>query len=159
MANQNDSFIDEVTEDLRRDRLFAAMSRYGWLLIAAILLLVYGGLIAATVWDIRKTPTGLVPQLVAAGQRVTRLAVRVASHTPWVAGAVVLPTRTITAGTGLSGGGTLAVAAALYVALVRVDRPEPFRRALWAGLIAHVAGLAVGLAMAFADTLHARKRT
>lgn len=41
----------------------------------------------------------------------------------------------------------LAVAAALYVALVRVDRPEPFRRALWAGLIAHVAGLAAMYAM------------
>jgi hydrophobe/amphiphile efflux-1 (HAE1) family protein len=31
--------------------------------IAVILLIVYSGLIAATVWDIRRTPTGLVPQL------------------------------------------------------------------------------------------------
>jgi len=31
--------------------------------IAVILLIVYSGLIAATVYDIRKTPTGLVPQL------------------------------------------------------------------------------------------------
>ncbi|MFO1138909.1 MAG: tetratricopeptide repeat protein [Paracoccus sp. (in: a-proteobacteria)] len=40
MANQNDSFIDEVTEDLRRDRLFNAFRRYGWIAILAILLIV-----------------------------------------------------------------------------------------------------------------------
>ena len=40
MANQNDSFIDEVTEDLRRDRLFLAMRRYGWIAVLAILVLV-----------------------------------------------------------------------------------------------------------------------
>ena len=41
MANQNDSFIDEVTEDLRRDRLFLAMRRYGWIAVLAILVLVF----------------------------------------------------------------------------------------------------------------------
>lgn len=45
MANQNDSFIDEVTEDLRRDRLFRLMRRYGWIAILAIVLLV-----AAAAW-------------------------------------------------------------------------------------------------------------
>lgn len=45
MANQNDSFIDEVTEDLRRDRLFAAMRRYGWIVIALIV-----ALVAASAW-------------------------------------------------------------------------------------------------------------
>lgn len=40
MANQNDSFIDEVTDDLRRDRLFRAFRRYGWIAILAILALV-----------------------------------------------------------------------------------------------------------------------
>lgn len=40
MANQNDSFIDEVTDDLRRDRLFRAFRRFGWIVILAILLLV-----------------------------------------------------------------------------------------------------------------------
>ena len=34
MANQNDSFIDEVTEDLRRDRLFGLYRRYGWIALA-----------------------------------------------------------------------------------------------------------------------------
>ncbi|SCY81785.1 tetratricopeptide repeat protein [Paracoccus tibetensis] len=42
MANQNDSFIDEVTEELRRDRLYAAFRRYGWIAILAVLLLVAG---------------------------------------------------------------------------------------------------------------------
>lgn len=42
MANQNDSFIDEVTEDLRRDRLFGLFRRYGWIAIALILAIVLG---------------------------------------------------------------------------------------------------------------------
>ncbi|KGJ03808.1 hypothetical protein SAMN04487972_11638 [Paracoccus halophilus] len=45
MANQNDSFIDEVTEDLRRDRLFNLFRRYGWIAILLILALVGG-----TIW-------------------------------------------------------------------------------------------------------------
>ena len=39
MANQNDRFIDEVTEDLRRDRLFLMLRRYGWLALLLIVLL------------------------------------------------------------------------------------------------------------------------
>lgn len=42
MANQNDSFIDEVTEDLRRDRLFHLFRRYGWVALALVLLVVGG---------------------------------------------------------------------------------------------------------------------
>ncbi|CAM3259789.1 hypothetical protein SAMN04488021_14138 [Paracoccus aminovorans] len=42
MANQNDSFIDEVTEDLRRDRLFRLFRRYGWIVLLAILGIVLG---------------------------------------------------------------------------------------------------------------------
>lgn len=42
MANQNDSFIDEVTEDLRRDRLFNAFRRYGWIAILLVLAIVGG---------------------------------------------------------------------------------------------------------------------
>jgi hypothetical protein len=45
MANQNDSFIDEVTEDLRRDRLFTLFRRYGWIEILLVL-----GLVGGTVW-------------------------------------------------------------------------------------------------------------
>lgn len=40
--SQTDSFIDEVTEEVRRDRLFALMRRYGWIAIALVLLLVGG---------------------------------------------------------------------------------------------------------------------
>lgn len=45
MANQNDSFIDEVTEDLRRDRLFNAFRRYGWIAILVIL-----GIVGGAAW-------------------------------------------------------------------------------------------------------------
>lgn len=41
MSN-TDSFIDEVTEEVRRDRLFAAMRRYGWIGILLVLLIVGG---------------------------------------------------------------------------------------------------------------------
>jgi hypothetical protein len=37
-----DSFIEEVTEEVRRDRLFALMRRYGWIAVVAVLLLVGG---------------------------------------------------------------------------------------------------------------------
>lgn len=40
--SQSDSFIDEVTEEVRRDRLFALMKRYGWIAILVVLLLVGG---------------------------------------------------------------------------------------------------------------------
>ena len=40
--SDTDSFIEEVTEEVRRDRLFALMRRYGWIAVAAVLLLVGG---------------------------------------------------------------------------------------------------------------------
>jgi len=41
MSN-NESFIDEVTEEVRRDKLYAGLKKYGWIGIAAVLLLVGG---------------------------------------------------------------------------------------------------------------------
>jgi hypothetical protein len=37
-----DSFIDEVTEEVRRDRLFAAFRRYGWIGVVLVVLIVGG---------------------------------------------------------------------------------------------------------------------
>ncbi|MGB0959263.1 MAG: hypothetical protein ACPGVK_03350 [Halocynthiibacter sp.] len=37
-----DSFIEEVTEEVRRDRLFALMKKYGWIAVLAVLLIVGG---------------------------------------------------------------------------------------------------------------------
>ena len=37
-----DSFIDEVTEEVRRDRLFAAFRKYGWIGVVLVLLIVGG---------------------------------------------------------------------------------------------------------------------
>lgn len=45
MANQNDSFIDEVTDDLRRDRLFGLFRRWAWLAILVIV-----GVVAGVIW-------------------------------------------------------------------------------------------------------------
>ncbi len=41
MSN-SDSFIDEVSEEVRRDKLFALMRRYGWIAIVAVLAIVGG---------------------------------------------------------------------------------------------------------------------
>jgi hypothetical protein len=41
-VSDSDSFIDEVSEEVRRDRLFALMRRYGWIAVLAVLLLVGG---------------------------------------------------------------------------------------------------------------------
>lgn len=38
--SETDSFIEEVTEEVRRDRLFALFRKYGWIAIAAIIVLV-----------------------------------------------------------------------------------------------------------------------
>ncbi|MCL7465823.1 tetratricopeptide repeat protein [Phaeovulum sp. NW3] len=40
--SETDSFIDEVTEEVRRDRLFALMRRYGWIGIVVVLGIVGG---------------------------------------------------------------------------------------------------------------------
>lgn len=41
-VSDTDSFIEEVTEEVRRDRLFATMRRYGWIAVVAVLALVGG---------------------------------------------------------------------------------------------------------------------
>jgi len=41
VANQ-DSFIDEVNEEVRRDRLFRLFRRYGWIAILAVVIIVAG---------------------------------------------------------------------------------------------------------------------
>lgn len=40
--SQSDSFIDEVTDELRRDRLFATFKRWAWVGVALVLLVVGG---------------------------------------------------------------------------------------------------------------------
>ncbi|OSP56284.1 hypothetical protein [Pseudoruegeria sp. SK021] len=38
--SQSDSFIDEVTEEVRRERLFGLARRYGWIAILAVVLII-----------------------------------------------------------------------------------------------------------------------
>ena len=40
--SDTDSFIEEVTEEVRRDRLFLMLRRYGWIGVAGVLLIVGG---------------------------------------------------------------------------------------------------------------------
>lgn len=40
--SDSDSFIDEVAEEVRRDRLYRLVRRYGWIAVLAVLLLVGG---------------------------------------------------------------------------------------------------------------------
>ena len=40
--SQSDSFIDEVTEEVRRDRLYAVFRRWGWVAVVLILAIVAG---------------------------------------------------------------------------------------------------------------------
>lgn len=42
MSHDTDSFIDEVTEEVRRDRLFTLMRRYGWIGLVLIAMIVGG---------------------------------------------------------------------------------------------------------------------
>ena len=51
MSHEADSFIDEVTEEVRRDRLYRTMRRYGWIAVLAVVLIVGG----ATWNEIRKS--------------------------------------------------------------------------------------------------------
>ena len=41
-----DSFIDEVNEELKRDRLFAGIRKYGWIAVLAVVVAV-----GATSWN------------------------------------------------------------------------------------------------------------
>jgi hypothetical protein len=41
-VSETDSFIDEVTEEVRRDKLFAVFRKYGWIGVLAVLLIVGG---------------------------------------------------------------------------------------------------------------------
>lgn len=42
MSHETDSFIEEVTEEVRRDRLFALFRRFGWLALVIIVAIVTG---------------------------------------------------------------------------------------------------------------------
>ncbi len=45
MSSNPDSFIEEVTEAVRRDRLFTFFRRYGWIGVVAIV-----GIVALSAW-------------------------------------------------------------------------------------------------------------
>ena len=40
--SENESFIDEVTEEVRRDKLYLFLRKYGWILMVIILAIIFG---------------------------------------------------------------------------------------------------------------------
>jgi len=63
-VSESDSFIDEVSEEVRRDRLYGMYKRYGWIALGAVLLIV--GAAAFNEW--RKAQTLSTSQ--AAGDQI-----------------------------------------------------------------------------------------
>ena len=53
--SDTDSFIEEVTEEVRRDRVFQAMKRYGWIGVLGVVLIVGGA--AWNEWQKAQTQT------------------------------------------------------------------------------------------------------
>ena len=62
MSN-SDSFIDEVTEEVRRDRLYGYVRRYGWIVALAVVLLVGG----AAFNELRKAQNSAAAQAIGDG--------------------------------------------------------------------------------------------
>ena len=50
--SDTDSFIDEVNEEVRRDRFYFMLKRYGWIAVLAVILLVGGA-----AWKWQSVPT------------------------------------------------------------------------------------------------------
>lgn len=51
--HNSDSFIHEVSEEVRRDRLYATLRRYGWILVAIVVVIV-GGAAANEILKVRR---------------------------------------------------------------------------------------------------------
>lgn len=67
--SDTDSFIDEVTEEVRRDRLFLLLKRYGWIGGAAVALIVGGAALREyTLSEDRKAARELGDKITAAGE-------------------------------------------------------------------------------------------
>ena len=53
--SDTDSFIDEVSEEIRREKLFKTFRKYGWIGVALVVLVV-GGTDTANTTALRKKP-------------------------------------------------------------------------------------------------------
>ena len=127
MANRNDSFIDEVTDDLRRERVFRALRRYGWIALAAMLLAV--GYAGWREWDAGRRETAAQrfgDAILAAegtqGDAAARAAALSAVQAPQQAQAAL---RNLLAGNAMAEAGDAAGAAQRYDAAAAAAAGDP----------------------------------
>lgn len=127
MSNTGDSFIDEVAEEVRRDRLFRLMRRYGWIGIAAVVLVVGGA--AVTEWrraEARAAAEALGDGLYAALRSETPEA-RAAALDGLATGPGAAPALMLEAGALVAAGETEAAAARLQALAEDSGQPRIWR--------------------------------
>lgn len=128
--SDTDSFIDEVTEEVRRDRLFGMIRRYGWIAVLVILLVVGGAAYneyskAQATAQARALGDGIIAALEqdSASERAAQLAT-VSAATP--GGNAVL--EFLLAGEQAASGQIDAAVAALNSIATNGDLPEIYRQ-------------------------------
>lgn len=127
MSN-TDSFIDEVTEEVRREKLYGYLRRYGWIGVASVLLLVGG----AAFNEYRNAQARVAAQAtgdaLVAALEMDNLAARAAAlaQAPSESGAAAV-TLLLAAATQEEAGDYATAAATLNALSVNPDVPEMYR--------------------------------
>lgn len=128
MSNTTDSFIEEVTEEVRRDRLYTYLRRYGWIGIAVVLILVGGA--AYTEWrraSARTAAQAAGDALYAAAEAETAAARAEALAALEVAGPAAAPALMLEAAALAEAGETEAAAAKLAALAEDPGHPRVWR--------------------------------
>jgi hypothetical protein len=128
--SNSDSFIDEVNEEVRRDRLYGVLRRYGWIAVLAVLLLVGGAAFVEyrKVQD-RSRAEALGDAMLAAMETEDRTAraealARIVPGTPAAAGVLGL----LTASEQVQAGDTDSAIATLDALAVNGEVPDLYRQ-------------------------------
>ncbi len=128
--SDTDSFIEEVTEEVRRDRMYAYLRRYGWLGALAVVLIVGG----AAFTEYRKAQTraqaeALGDAVLAAMAEPTPAArqARLVGIEPQTPGTIAV-INMMTASEAVAAGDKEAAIAQLEAASINVEAPEVYRQ-------------------------------
>lgn len=126
--SDSDSFINEVTEEVRREKLFGYLRRYGWIAVAAVLLIVGGA-----AWNeyrnaqARNTAQATGDALLAALEENEPAARAAAMADVEGEGAAVAVTLLLRAATQQEAGDLAASADTLSAVVTNADLPEMYR--------------------------------
>lgn len=126
--SDSDSFINEVTEEVRREKLFGYLRRYGWIAVAAVLLIVGGA-----AWNeyrnaqARNTAQATGDALLAALEENEPAARAAAMADVEGKGAAVAVTLLLRAATQQEAGDLAASADTLSAVVTNADLPEMYR--------------------------------